>query len=140
MLVAIQCKLIDLGSHVATPVDSASEGKKKATVFEGDIITEELEKEIDAMTETLPPLKNFILPGGCLSSAQIHVARAVCRRTERTMTTLFEEEKISQEALRFVNRLSDYLFTLARAASFHENAPEQPYSRIKGLLDLEKTM
>lgn len=87
------------------------------------------------MTEILPPLKNFILPGGCLSSAQIHVARAVCRRSERTMAALFEQDKISPEALRFVNRLSDYLFTLARAASVHEKAVEQPYQMSKGLLE-----
>lgn len=73
-----------------------------------------LEEDIDRMTAELEPLRNFILPGGSPAAAQIHVARTVCRRAERRIITLGEQEAVSQAVKIYLNRLSDYLFTLAR--------------------------
>jgi cob(I)alamin adenosyltransferase len=76
---------------------------------------ERLETEIDAMNAGLEPLRSFILPGGSEAAARVHVARAAVRRAERTMTALAAEAPVNPAALAFVNRLSDYLFVLARA-------------------------
>lgn len=73
-----------------------------------------LEGRIDLMTADLAPLKNFILPGGSPAAAQIHVARSVCRRAERRLISLGETEPVPPEAVVYLNRLSDFLFTLAR--------------------------
>lgn len=73
-----------------------------------------LESAMDRLSETLPPLENFVLPGGCPAAAQLHVARAVCRRAERLVVRLSREETVSPEILRYLNRLSDALFVLAR--------------------------
>ena len=70
----------------------------------------DLEHWIDAMDTKLPALKNFILPSGGLAAAQVHVARTVCRRTERDLVTLLEEDQINPIAFTYVNRMSDYLF------------------------------
>jgi cob(I)alamin adenosyltransferase len=77
-----------------------------------------LEQMIDELTAALPPLKNFILPGGSEGAARLHVARTVCRRVERSLQALQQQEPVSAHALAYVNRLSDLLFTMAR----HENA------------------
>jgi cob(I)alamin adenosyltransferase len=66
------------------------------------------------MTEALPPLKNFVLPGGCPAAAHLHIARTVCRRAERHAVALAETDKVTHNAMVYLNRLSDFLFTLAR--------------------------
>lgn len=76
--------------------------------------TERLEREIDTLTEALPPLSGFVLPGGTMEAAQAHVARAVCRRAERRMVAVGCADDEGRRMLRYVNRLSDYLFVLAR--------------------------
>jgi cob(I)alamin adenosyltransferase len=73
-----------------------------------------LEQQLDSLNDTLPPLKEFILPGGSPAAAACHIARTVCRRAERILTTLLREEAINPQALAFINRLSDYLFVAAR--------------------------
>ena len=73
-----------------------------------------LEREIDAISASLPPLKSFILPAGCEQAARANVCRTICRRAERQMTTLAKEHNIPAHAMVYVNRLSDYLFTLQR--------------------------
>jgi cob(I)alamin adenosyltransferase len=74
-----------------------------------------LEKRIDAMTAALPPMKNFILPGGHITVSSIHITRCVCRRAERLTVNMQQHELIVDEkVIRYLNRLSDYLFTLAR--------------------------
>lgn len=107
--------LFNLGSDIASPV------AEKQT-FEIQRITEKeiifLEKLIDDYTEKLPPLKNFILPGGCKAAAFLHQARTVCRRAERLAVTLAEEEALGDFVIKFLNRLSDFLFTAARFANF----------------------
>jgi len=122
--------LIDLGSHVATPRTTekiGAEKKKNHTSFDLTNI-ENLEKWIDEMDEKLPPLTKFILPSGGLASSQLHVARTVCRRSERDLVTLLSQEMIEEGAYIYVNRLSDYLFTLAR---FCARRPEVEYQKAK---------
>ena len=108
MLGRIQNDLFDLGADLATP-----ESDSPALRITNEQVTR-LEKEIDAMNASLEPLTSFILPGGSQASAWLHLARTVVRRAERRMTELSSEEVVSEPAMRYVNRLSDHLFVLAR--------------------------
>lgn len=90
--------------------------------------TEELERMIDSLQEKLPRLTNFILPGGAKPSAFIHLARSVCRRTERGVVTLGRSEKINPELLPYLNRLSTYLFNLARYSNVLEGVRDETWS------------
>lgn len=111
MLGRIQNDLFDLGADLCTP----EQEERKATalrIVEAQV--ERLEREIDAMNADLAPLKSFILPGGSAASAHLHMARAVSRRAERLMTELAASEPVNPAALRYINRLSDHLFVLAR--------------------------
>ena len=112
MLTWVQSRLLDLGSHVATPIDSSSERKVNQTIFEEEH-TKELEKLIDKYDSKLEKLKNFILPRGSL-----HMARSMCRRAERGMVSLHRDGHIHDNALVFINRLSDFLFVIARYVSY----------------------
>ncbi len=105
----IQDRLFTLGSNLASDPD-----KDMITpdILETDII--QLEQEIDAMNEELPPLRNFILPGGHLTVSYSHVARCVCRRAERQVVALAQHEPVEGIIIRYLNRLSDYLFVLGR--------------------------
>jgi len=86
-----------------------------------------LENEIDLMDQECPPLKNFILPGGHPHISNIHISRCVCRRAERRLTALQENEKVPMELIVFINRLSDYLFMLARFIAHKMDIPEIPW-------------
>ena len=111
MLSRIQNDLFDLGADLCTPEDGKrSEG---ALRIEASQVTR-LENEIDAMNDDLEPLKSFILPGGRPAAAHLHHARTVARRAERLMTDLAAREAVNPEAVKYVNRLSDHLFVLAR--------------------------
>lgn len=106
----IQNKLFDLGSYLATdPVDEMTQ----APGF-GQNAVSRLERQIDRLDESLPALRQFVLPGGTMAAAQANVARSVCRRAERRMVALAEQSWIDPDTLRFVNRLSDFLFVLSR--------------------------
>jgi cob(I)alamin adenosyltransferase len=83
-----------------------------------------LEKAIDKMNETLPEMKHFVLPGGHTTVSQCHVARCVCRRAERSVLKLAENEKVDEITYKYLNRLSDYLFVLSRKLSFDLKANE----------------
>lgn len=109
LLLRTQNQLFDLGAEVATPQES--EWFAPSAQPE-DIL--QLEKEMDGWTAELPPLKNFILPGGTPAAAQLHLARTICRRAERQLLRLAESHPLREETLIFVNRLSDWLFVLAR--------------------------
>ncbi len=109
ILFEIQNRLFDLGANLAT---DPSKNLTTPTIAQADI--QLLENEIDAMEETLPALKNFILPGGHPTVSHCHVARCVCRRAERLVVALNMEEPVAAEVLRYLNRLSDFLFVLAR--------------------------
>ncbi|XP_057688266.1 corrinoid adenosyltransferase MMAB-like [Corythoichthys intestinalis] len=124
----IQCILQDVGSNIATPQSSARESHINRTQFTGAPITD-LESWIDTFTDELPPLTNFILPSGGKSSAALHVARTICRRAERSVAPIVRSGEADPEIGRFLNRLSDYLFTVARYAALKENNKEIIYKR-----------
>jgi cob(I)alamin adenosyltransferase len=110
-LTAIQNELFDLGSDLCFLEEDKV--KYKMPQIELRHVTQ-LETLIDEMSAELEPLKNFILPGGSLGSAQLHVARTICRRAEREATTLASEEGVGEHVLAYLNRLSDTLFVMAR--------------------------
>lgn len=118
-LINIQNLLFTIGSELASAPDS----KMVVPMLEEHHI-EELEKEMDRMNEHLPELKNFIIPGGDLASSHCHVARCVCRRAERRVVALAEETEVDEKIIRYLNRLSDYLFTLARYFTHRHNGEE----------------
>ncbi|WP_120716644.1 cob(I)yrinic acid a,c-diamide adenosyltransferase [Tsuneonella amylolytica] len=113
----IQNDLFDLGADLATPlgeVGGADFTPSEMILRMVSAQAEWLEKRIDAATERLEPLTSFVLPGGSESAARVHVARAAVRRAERAMAALASHEPVNPAALSYVNRLSDYLFQLAR--------------------------
>lgn len=120
----IQRQLFNLGADLATPLDSAS-----SWVVRMDAETVRwLEEAIDTLTAELPPLTNFILPGGSPAAAQIHVGRTVCRRAERIVVALKEYEPVGEYVVHYLNRLSDFLFTLARWENLQAGIPEDKWS------------
>jgi cob(I)alamin adenosyltransferase len=116
MLARIQNDLFDLGADLCVPEEKrAGKGKSGAGALRVDAAqTLRLEREIDAMNAHLAPLNSFILPGGSAASAHLHLARTVVRRAERLITALAETEAVNPEVVRYINRLSDHLFVLAR--------------------------
>eukprot|EP01111_Echinosteliopsis_oligospora_P015592 TRINITY_DN6214_c0_g1_i1.p1 TRINITY_DN6214_c0_g1~~TRINITY_DN6214_c0_g1_i1.p1 ORF type:complete len:254 (-),score=58.78 TRINITY_DN6214_c0_g1_i1:29-790(-) len=130
----IQSILLDMGAHIATPRDHSSQSRLNRTEFPAEY-TNKIEQWIDNLDESLPPLRNFILPGGGLSSAHLHVARSVCRRTERHIAHISKDEgKIDKSVSSFINRLSDYLFVAARFAAMKEQKQEIIYKKPKSTL------
>jgi cob(I)alamin adenosyltransferase len=111
MLARIQNDLFDLGADLCTP---ERENPKYPPLRIVAAQTERLEREIDAMNAELKPLESFILPGGSPGAAYLHLGRTVARRAERLIITLIRDEEVNPEAVRYINRLSDHLFVLAR--------------------------
>lgn len=122
-IIEIQSRLFDLGAAIATPINNSSEEKLKYTEFPAKH-TKILESWIDQYDSNLPPLKNFILPSGGFSSTHLNMARAVCRRAERSTVILLEEGLIDKEVSKYLNRLSDFLFVAARYSAFKEGKQE----------------
>jgi len=123
-ILRVQSELFSVGSDLATPLDVQS--AHIVRVDESSV--QRLENEIDAWEETLPALKNFILPGGNESAATLHVARTICRRAERAVTALAEQEAINPITQRYLNRLSDWLFVLARTVNHRAGSEETDWS------------
>lgn len=120
-LLFIQHKLFTIGSYLATD-QSTTELKIESQVTQESI--EKIEHEIDRIDEKLPKMKNFVLPGGCHSASLAHVCRTVCRRAERRIYSLAEQAEVEDPVLIFINRLSDYLFVLARKECLKHNGKE----------------
>lgn len=114
-LTRIQNDLFDLGADLATPGEDFTPGEMTLRIVAAQV--ERLETEIDAMNETLDPLTSFILPGGSSASGAVHLARAIARRAERTAVAASRHVALNPQALRYLNRLSDYLFVMARAVN-----------------------
>lgn len=111
MLRRIQNDLFDLGADLSTTIKS-DDRKERLRITEGQVA--HLESEIDAMNEKLSELASFILPGGTAAAAALHLARTIVRRAERDVTALAEVEDVSPAAIKYINRLSDHLFVMAR--------------------------
>ena len=109
----VQNDLFDLGADLSVPLEDDRRERLRVTPEQ----VERLEALCDLVNERLEPLKSFVLPGGTEAAAQLHVARAVCRRAERLAVALAAEHRVNPAALAYLNRLSDLLFILARAAN-----------------------
>ena len=121
LMVRIQDHLFAVGADLATPATHA----KSADFRIPADFTRVMETAIDTFSEELPPLTNFILPGGCAAGAILHIARVVCRRSERRVVRLARETDVNPEIIRSLNRLSDLLFVLARTVNFRVQTSEQ---------------
>ncbi len=119
LLAALQDDLFVAGSDLATPLDSKAAVPRLANAH-----TERLEQEIDRLEEDLPPLENFILPGSVPIASILHVARTTCRRAERRVVAAAACESLNEAVVAYLNRLSDYLFVLARWANKTEGGKE----------------
>lgn len=120
VLTMIQERLFVLGAQLASP--------KEGTVKIADSDVAELESAIDRLETALPPLKAFILPGGGRVGSALHVARTVCRRAERLAVALDRIDRLEPSIIRFLNRLSDLLFVMARHANRTDKVAETPWS------------
>jgi cob(I)alamin adenosyltransferase len=122
-LIEIQDRLFTIGSSLAADPEKSS--MKIPDLLESDITF--LENSMDEMDETLPEMKFFVLPGGHTTVSFCHVARCICRRAERVIVALHENEYVNEQVFKYVNRLSDYLFVLSRKLTQDLNAVEQPW-------------
>ncbi len=130
ILIKIQTDLFVLGAMLATPPEKEKlkTGKDRLQIPKiTQASVEFLENEIDSMNETLQPMTHFVLPGGHTTVSFCHIARCVCRRAERLTTQLSDESSINQQIIVYLNRLSDYLFVLARKLTIENNAQEIPW-------------
>ncbi len=119
-LLGVQHRLFDIGAALATPTvpgQTPPEGVGEAAI-------EAIEREIDRVDSTLPPLNRFVLPGGTTAAAQAQVTRTVCRRAERRIITLAAQAPVAQTILRYLNRLSDLLFAIARFNNVNTSGTE----------------
>ncbi len=126
-LIRIQDRLFTLGAILATDPEKAilKNGKKRLNIpliKEEDVLL--LENEMDIMNESLPPMTHFVLPGGHTTVSYCHIARCVCRRAERLSSALYEISPFDEHTLKYLNRLSDYLFVLARKLTYTLQADE----------------
>jgi len=113
MLKRIQHDLFDLGADLATPYATGADKALRIT----DVQVKRLEQEIDQMNDKLHPLNSFVLPGGSPAASTLHLARTIARRAERFICALSTVEKINPVSIQYINRLSDFLFVLARISN-----------------------
>ncbi|WP_445665721.1 cob(I)yrinic acid a,c-diamide adenosyltransferase [Fodinibius sp. AD559] len=118
----VQELLFTLGADLATPPSSKTRIDR---ISEGDVTF--LENAIDELEEDLESLKNFVLPGGSQAGATLHVARTICRRAERAAVTCSKSDNISENCIKFLNRLSDFLFVIARYENKHAGVREETW-------------
>ena len=127
----VQNKLFNIGAYFATDAASTSDDFSDTPTPKGlsEADVEAIEHEIDRLEEQLPPLTSFILPGGCRPACHANIARTVCRRAERRVVALAAEARVDDIVIRFLNRLSDYLFILARHLNHIAGIPEIPWDK-----------
>ncbi|CAG8433737.1 10429_t:CDS:2 [Diversispora eburnea] len=125
-LVEIQCRLIEIGSSIATPRSTSNENKLSYTSFDEENVSK-LEFLIDDLDSKLPSLNNFILPSGGESAVFLHQCRSICRRAERITIPLMEKGITENTIGKYLNRLSDYFFVAARYAAMYEGQTENIY-------------
>ncbi len=123
LLHKMQINLFDLGSDLSSPMN-----KDVKRISQEDI--KWIEEMIEKIDKILPPLKNFILPGGSQGSSILHLARSVCRRAERKAVLLIGEESVNQLTIKYLNRLSDFLFYLARWINHKEQKQEEIWKQL----------
>lgn len=123
LIIDIQDKLFTIGSHLAS--DPEKSKMKLPEITDAHVAV--METAIDEIDKVVPPMKNFVLPGGHLSVSHCHVARCVCRRAERCIIHLSETAPVEDVVIRYVNRLSDYLFMLSRKLTHDLGAEEIPW-------------
>ena len=124
-LVEIQSRLFDVGGNLATDPESSANLKEPIGVTEEDIAL--LENGIDRMDAEVPPMKYFVLPGGNQCVSFCHMARTICRRAERRILDLAAETEVDGSVMKYVNRLSDYLFILARKRAYDSGCEEMKW-------------
>lgn len=122
----IQNQLFTVGAILATPRDSKAATHVPAIE---EAWVSSLEQLIDGLERELPPLRTFILPGGCRAAAALHLSRTVCRRVERRVVPLVREGQIDARVIEYLNRLSDLLFVMARAANARAGQPDVLWSQ-----------
>lgn len=128
-LTDVQGKLFVVGGYLAT--DNSQREIRTGNIVTPDMVSA-VEAQIDAIDAILPPLKLFILPGGCRAASYCHVCRTVCRRAERCIQALIEDgAEVDENVAAYINRLSDYFFVLARKLNQDENHPEIIWKREK---------
>lgn len=129
----IQFDLFTVGSESATPTDKLmlANGKSRLSLMISETEIEELENWMDEFEKELEPLQYFILPGGGKSATALHLCRTVCRRAERSLVFLNETEEVRPELIKYLNRLSDYLFVLARYISKINGETEEYWNPIE---------
>ena len=120
-LISIQNDLLNIGGELSIPTVEEPLHKEERVGF--------LEKRIESINKQLPPLEEFIIPGGSEISARLHLARSICRRAERDIISLNNTEKLSTVIIKYVNRLSDYLFVLARLVINKSGEKETQWDR-----------
>lgn len=123
LLLSIQEELFILGADLATPLDIVIKTKRMPRIKESMVLA--LEEKIDSCQSELPPITRFILPGGSIAGGLLHLARTVSRRAERNVVALTETENINPVALKYLNRLSDFLFVLARYVNLQDGIKEK---------------
>ena len=134
ILIQIQNDLFTLGAMLATPPEKEKlkSGKDRLNIPKvSDDSIQQLEEEIDQMNETLAPMTCFVLPGGHTTVSFCHIARCVCRRAERLCVQLNDTEPLDEHIITYLNRLSDYIFVLARKLTLVNQAEEIPWKPVK---------
>ncbi len=127
LLLAVGSRLFDIGAHLATPL--TPDDDLPGVVTDADL--RRIEERIDTIDAELPPQRTFILPGGTVAASEAHVARTVCRRAERSILDFIEQarERVDPGVLRYINRLSDYLFILGRRLNHLAGIPDIPWEK-----------
>ena len=128
LLARIQNELFDVGGELSVPLDVLDTSRQQVIQL---IDVERLEREMDAFNEKLPPLENFILPGGHIANSSAHVVRTVCRRAERSVVRMSEMDAVRDEVRIYLNRLSDWFFVLSRELSRRHRVDEVLWAQNK---------